>query len=75
METLEDFFKNRIINEFDDKIITQLNCHDFKLKCVYEYKSKEISPISLNITNSLDLIEKLKPLVYFTASYLEKLKM
>ena len=74
MKTIEEFFKNRIINEFDDKTITQLICRDFKLKCAYEYKSKEISPLSLNITNSLDLIEKLKPLVYFTASYLEKFK-
>ena len=36
--------------------------------------SKEINPLSLNITNSLDLIEKLKPLLYITVSYLEKFK-
>ena len=64
MKTLEEFFKNRIINKFDDKVIHPI--YDFKLKCNYEYNSKEINPLNLNITNSLDLIEKLKPLLYFT---------
>ena len=72
MKTLEEFFKNRIINKFDDKVIHPI--YDFKLKCNYEYNSKEINPLNLNITNSLDLIEKLKPLLYFTLSYLEKFK-
>ena len=31
MKTIEEFFKNRIINKFDDKITNFLN-YDFKLK-------------------------------------------
>ena len=41
---------------------------------VYDYGSIKINPLSLNITNSLDLIEKLKPLFPFTLSHLEKFK-
>ena len=74
MKTIEDFFKNRVINKFDDKVIPGFDNHNFRLKCDYEYNSKEINPLSLNITNSIDLIEKLKPLLYFKVSYLEKFK-
>ena len=74
METIDFFFKNRlVINERDVRRIMPWNV-DFTLKHGYEYESKEINPLSLNITNSLDLIEKLKPLLYFTASHLEKFK-
>ena len=73
MKTIEEFFKNRIIDKFVD-MITNLSNHNFKLKNNYECNSKEINPLTLNITNSIDLIEKLKPLLYFTVSYLEKFK-
>ena len=64
METIEEFFKNKIIVDFNVKHPWDLfNIFDVKRECVY--RSIEINPLSLNITNSLDLIEKLKPLFCF----------
>ena len=75
MKTLKEFFKNRInVGDYNDDIGRLLDSHNFTLKHLYSYKIKEINPLSLNITNSLDLIEKLKPLLCFTTSHLEKFK-
>ena len=37
-------------------------------------KVKKYNPLSLNIINSLDLIEKIKPLLLFVTSHLKKFK-
>ena len=37
MKTIEEFFKNIIINKFDDKVTTNFANHNFELKCNYEY--------------------------------------
>ena len=76
METRKKI-KNRIlVNDYDcDETVSRMAwSYAFKLKHMYNYKSKEINQLSLNITNSLDLIEKLKSLLCSTTSHLEKFK-
>ena len=67
MESIEDFFKNRISFTMWEKyirfpLISNLN---FWIKKSFYNKSKIYNPLSLNITNTFDLVEKLTPLLYY----------
>ena len=45
---------------------------NFSVKEAFYYKAKIYNPLSLNITNTFDLIEKLTPLFYYNGEYLRK---
>ena len=73
METLEEFFKNRI--SFNVKKKYSIDNIFFSVDCLYDefyYLSEIHNPQSLNIKNTFDLIEKLTPLLYYISSNIEK---
>ena len=66
MNTLEEFFKNRI--SFNVKEYYNAVSLGFDLDCladVFTYNSIIHNPQSLNIKNTFDLVEKLTPLLYY----------
>ena len=72
MNTIEDFFKNRIYftqGEVPKTPTSQDNeiRYNDDWHCEVE---KEIYPLKLNITNAIDLAERLTPLVYSLLSFL-----
>ena len=75
MKTIEEFFKNRI---YYGRCFDVMGDHgfnrEFEVKWAFNYEGEIYNPLSLNITNSFDLVEKLTPLFYFIVSYLEKFK-
>ena len=75
MNSLEESFKNRILLAWDtsnmgDHAFNQ----NFVVKWAFLHESKIYNPLSLNITNTFDLVEKLTPSLYFVLSDLEKIK-
>ena len=69
METMEEFFKNRIFF-FNTRhhVFNHGFIHDFKVKRAFTHESKIHNPLSLNITNTFDLVEKLTLSLYFVLS-------
>ena len=72
-EILEYFFKNRRIKEIEK------NCYSIHLpnRPIYsdsEYKGCMLNPQELNIKNSFDLLEYLKPCFVYIASDIKTIK-
>ena len=63
MNTIEEFFKNRI--SFNYKLMDAIEIMFGGERYMYYLNSNTIyNPESLNISNTIDLIEKLKPLFF-----------
>ena len=61
METLEEFFKNRLSFTFKIRDVIEIFGGE---RYIYYFNSNTIcNPTSLNISNTIDLIEKLKQVV------------
>ena len=71
LENVEDPFKNRLSFEFLRQGDWAMD-HDFYIKEHISNDSKIFSPLSLNITNILDLMEEVTPSIYYTVCWLEE---
>ena len=69
-EILEDFFKNRKINTIRKDGLT-LSIQEYK---TFDYYGKIKNQQELNIKNSFDLLEYLKPCFVYIASDIETIK-
>ena len=67
---LEDFLKNRKINIFRQDGLTT-NVEEYK---IFDYIGKIKNPQELNVKNSFDLLEYLKPCLVYIASDIETIK-
>ena len=73
MNTIEDFFKNRLSFNVEKKYSADNVC--FIVDCLYDefkYSNTIHNPQSLNIKNTFDLIEKLTTLLYYISSNIER---
>ena len=73
MNTIEEFFKNTLSFNVEKKYRTGNIC--FSVDCLWDefiYTSTIHNPQSLNIKNTFDLIEKLKPLLNYISSNIKK---
>ena len=73
MNTIEEFFKNTLSFHVEKKYRTGNIC--FSVDCLLDefiYTSTIHNPQSLNIKNTFDLIEKLKPLLNYISSNIKK---
>ena len=69
-EILEDFFKNRKINTFREDSLT-FGEDEYK---IFDYNGEIKNPQELNVKNSFDLLEYLKPCFVYIASDIETIK-
>ena len=74
MNSLEEFFKNRISFTMWDDIGDRRYIRCFSTKEAFLYDSLIYNPLSLHIINTFDLVEILTPLFYYIMSALEKFK-
>ena len=62
-----------MFKKLEDPFINSIYTRHRKI-CTLKFLSKEINPPSLEIYSTIELIEKINPFLYFTASCLEKFK-
>ena len=75
MNTIEEFFKNRLSFNVEKRYRTGNIC--FSVDCLWDefiYTSTIHNPQSLIIKNTFDLIEKLKPFLNYISSNIKKKK-
>ena len=74
MNSIEEFFRNRISFTYHEYMGDVILNRDFSVFDALYYEGKIYKPLRLNIKNTFDLVENLTPLLTYIASTLKEFK-